>query len=216
MVSSPYLSVQIRDFQPEKSAAPKRLLHSGPVRYTIETSCEESGDIFCVRRRFNDFYIIRKALLAECRQCKTCQEYSKKLRAIPFPTRLPCLSKEKQQRQRSVQLTTFLRELVELTSTVGSQCRMNGTYLCNTVGMFLGLKSLLRFALSKTDCEAVARTRMLRRQTSQMFPKLQRANSAPPRPSLRFRSVSSPMLFSTKNDVLKNLSSKVVMKYADP
>lgn len=165
---APLLSVHISDFikpheDPIKSHTPLTQNASSAVLYNITTTAEDHGESYVVQRRFQAFYTFRKTLLQESQRCSSCLDFSTKLNAIPFPIRnvLHCAfpPHTKALKHRSVALTYFLRELVEITSTVGRKCAMNGTYLCNAVGMFLGVKSLMRFTLSKTDCAALQATR---------------------------------------------------------
>lgn len=201
--TSPALSVQISDSSRDEIKMGTETSRC-VMLYTIETSCEEYPTTIAVRRRFHDFYTIRKQLLRECKQCHTCKEFSTKLKALPFPKRVPMLFQHQIQ-QRKVDLTYFLRGLVELASTTGIKCRMNGTYLCNTIGMFLGMKSMLRFALSQTDCDALKEHRRL--SMIQKVPSFRRFSSAkdelPERPSLRHRSISTPVLRNSKGIFLQ-------------
>ena len=170
--------------------------------YTIETTCEDSPEAFVVRRRFQDFYTIRKRLLQESKQCATCHEFCTKLKALRFPKRVPIVF-DHQLEQRKTDLTFFLRELVNLAATTGIKCRMNGTYLCNAIGMFLGMKSLLRFSLSQTDCDALRQRRLTLTKTPSLrrFSSFARETKSPsaaeatPQPRLRHRSVSTPAFF---------------------
>ncbi len=116
------------------------------IFYDIETVCASSGNRCSVKRRFHDFYLIRKHLLQDssCPQCPSCLGYVRELKAIHFPSRFGHLPYSKRLiRERQARLLVFVTELVKLTATVGKKCRVNGAYVCKTVGRFLGFKSTL-------------------------------------------------------------------------
>lgn len=133
------------------------------IFYDIETVCASSGNRCHVKRRFHDFYLIRKHLLQDssCPQCPSCLGYIRELKAIHFPSRfghLAFFSKRLLIRERQTRLLVFVAELVKLTATVGKKCRMNGAYVCKTLGRFLGFKSTLLtmyFSLRFTRIQAM-------------------------------------------------------------
>lgn len=135
------LSVRVLRFYPEEKEATS--LKKTRFVYEIETCHAVTGDVYRAHRRFREFKRLREGLLAECRDCHDCRHFVRQLSQAKLPPRgLVVVDADTYGTTRTLQLTHFLTDLVQLVARHARCCRRDGADVDRSVGLFLGLASL--------------------------------------------------------------------------